>query len=1006
MESDDPASANEQAIKLPSRTMFKYWGFISYAREDEAAAEWLHRSLERYRIPRRLVGRETPEGKVPRRLYPLYRDQEEIPASSDLGLTIRNALRDSRSLFVVCSPMAVASNWVNEEIRTFKQFGREQRIFGLIASGEPNSSSGSEHENECFPIALRFGVGVDGQVDEARPVEPIAADIRKGRDLRANAKLRLIAGAIGVSFDELKQRDRRRRRFLFASWSLAAVALLITFISVWSSQQQRISEQTKQAESERLAGQAELSRNENPTQLERSALLAIESMRLEHSIGNDSVLRTAVKLIPKKVSNVRFEGPVPTVTFSPDGRYVAAGSQDHTVRVFEAVGGKEVLRLKFQGPVNAVAFSPDGRYVAAGIGLPGLTFRYPGGAIVFETVGGHEVSRLAVPDAIESVAFSPDGRFVAVGSFSNTVRVFEALGGKKVSDLQADGPRSNQRLDIQAPVSPVAFSPDGRYVAAGAPDYTARVFEAVGGKEVSRLEFQGPVDSVAFGPDGRFVAVGSWDKTARVFEAVGGKEVSRLEFQGPVDSVAFSPDGLYVAGVSWDKTARVFEAVGGREVARLQFQGRVNVVVFSPDGRYVAAGSYDNTARVFEALGGKEVTLVEFEGPVTSMAFSPNGHYVGAAIGVSRVGSGGAAIVFGAVGDEEALRLKFQHVVSVAFSPKWRYVAAGSGYSEGFGAPSTGAIEVFEAVSGNKVSRLECPGPVASVAFSHDVRYVAAGIGASGFGSEGATIVFEALGGKEVSRLKFQGVDVTSVAFSPDGSYVAAGGGDSSFLGTGALIVFEAVTGREVWRQKFQHMVVRSVAFSPDGRYVAAAGGYPVGRTGAISIFDTAEKKEVSRLEFQSPAVEAVAFSSDGRYVAAASWDNTARVFESVGGKELSRLEFRSPAVAVAFSPDGHYVAAASRDNRARVFEAVGGKEWSRLEFEGAVRSMSFSADRRYLATAVVPTEGELVLRLDPLRPRDLIEDVCSRLTKNLGQEEWNRFLPDEKYRKTCTNLP
>jgi MTH538 TIR-like domain (DUF1863)/WD domain, G-beta repeat len=357
----NPSSGNEVSIDTPSRRAFKYWGFISYAREDEAFAEWLHRSLERYQIPQRLVGRDTAAGKVPRRLFPIYRDKEEISASSDLGSAIRNALHDSYSLFVVCSPMAVASKWVNEEIQTFKQFGGESRIFGLIASGEPNSSSGSEGEKECFPLAIRFGVGPDGHLDQTRPVEPIAADIRKGRDSRANANLRLIAGVIGVSFDELKQRDRRRRHLLFAAWSLAFTALLICFIGLWAWQQLRITEQRKRAESERLAGQAELSGNENPTELERSALLAIESMRLEHSIGNDAVLRTAVNLMPKTVSTVRFEGPVTSLTFSPDGRYLAAGSQDRTARVFEATGGREVSRLKFQGPVNAVAFSPNAR---------------------------------------------------------------------------------------------------------------------------------------------------------------------------------------------------------------------------------------------------------------------------------------------------------------------------------------------------------------------------------------------------------------------------------------------------------------------------------------------------------------------------------------------------------------------------------------------------------------------------------------------------------------------
>jgi hypothetical protein len=84
----------------------------------------------------------------------------------------------------------------------------------------------------------------------------------------------------------------------------------------------------------------------------------------------------------------------------------------------------------------------------------------------------------------------------------------------------------------------------------------------------------------------------------------------------------------------------------------------------------------------------------------------------------------------------------------------------------------------------------------------------------------------------------------------------------------------------------------------------------------------------------------------------------------------------------------------------------VGGKEVSRLVFHELVESVALSPDGRYLVTASVPGETELVVSLDPSRPQDLIDEACSRLTANLTQEEWKRFLPDQKYRKTCPNLP
>ncbi|MDQ2919505.1 MAG: toll/interleukin-1 receptor domain-containing protein, partial [Verrucomicrobiota bacterium] len=133
----------------------KYWAFISYSHTDQRWAEWLHRSLETYRIPRSLVGKETALGKVPARVYPIFRDRDELRASADLGSNIKEGLAESRSLIVICSPTAVSRPWVSEEIKDFKRLGRENSILALIVDGEPNTNG----PNECFPAALRFRLG-------------------------------------------------------------------------------------------------------------------------------------------------------------------------------------------------------------------------------------------------------------------------------------------------------------------------------------------------------------------------------------------------------------------------------------------------------------------------------------------------------------------------------------------------------------------------------------------------------------------------------------------------------------------------------------------------------------------------------------------------------------------------------------------------------------------------------------------------------------------------------
>jgi hypothetical protein len=211
----------------------RYWAFISYSHQDTAVAEWLHKALETYRVPRRLVGRSSRDGRVPGRLYPVFRDRDELPGSSNLGDNITSALEQSRYLIVICSPRAATSRWVNEEVTAFKRLGREDRILCLIVDGEPNAADRSgDAAAECFPEAVRYGVDGAGRPTTERK-EPIAADLRPHADGRANAKLKVLAGLLGVGFDELKQRElqrrRRRRLVLTVQGAAALLAVLATY---------------------------------------------------------------------------------------------------------------------------------------------------------------------------------------------------------------------------------------------------------------------------------------------------------------------------------------------------------------------------------------------------------------------------------------------------------------------------------------------------------------------------------------------------------------------------------------------------------------------------------------------------------------------------------------------------------------------------------------------------------------------------------------------------------
>jgi WD40 repeat protein len=363
------------------------------------------------------------------------------------------------------------------------------------------------------------------------------------------------------------------------------------------------------------------------------------------------------------------------VAFSPDGKTLATGGYDHAIRLWNLSAPHPTVPVAnysgqigsplagHTGPVNSVAFSPDGKTLASGsddgtvrlwdmatsyqVGAPLLGYADPdGGSVVFSpdgktlATGGSDGTvrlwdaatrrQIGAPftggsDNISSVAFSPDGKTLASGGIRGVVRLWDAATRRQIGTPFAE-----------TPVNSVAFSPDGKTLATGSFDGTVRLWgvatrRQIGSPLVAVSDIAEEVNSVAFSPDGKALASGGGDGTVRLWDVATRQQIG-APFTGNsriVYSVAFSPDGKTLASGGDDGTVRIWDVATHQQagVPFISQSDTVNSVAFSPDSRTLASAGHDGTVRLWDVATHQQIgnPLSGHTGPVNSVAFSPDG---------------------------------------------------------------------------------------------------------------------------------------------------------------------------------------------------------------------------------------------------------------------------------------------------------------------------------------------------------------------------------------------
>lgn len=288
-------------------------------------------------------------------------------------------------------------------------------------------------------------------------------------------------------------------------------------------------------------------------------------IQLAHFLGLGDTLATGI-------------GGVACLAFSPDGRRVAAGSWDETVRMWDVTSRREERKFDGHGrSVYCVAFSPDGRLVASG---DGEDDEKPGTLLVWEAATGKIVQRIG-PFAwsVAGVAWSPDGTCVASACYDEILHVHDVRTGEELLSIRAE----------QDELNTVAWSPDGALLASGGGHWdepqAVKLWDAATGKLVHALEGHGgEVTAVAFALDGRLASASA--ESVRVWDASVGRELVAIRGDG-LRGLAF--DGARVACGSGPRV-RIWDAATGRELHVLEgHREDVNCVAMS--GALVASGA-------------------------------------------------------------------------------------------------------------------------------------------------------------------------------------------------------------------------------------------------------------------------------------------------------------------------------------------------------------------------------------------------------------------------------
>jgi WD40 repeat protein len=789
--------------------------------------------------------------------------------------------------------------------------------------------------------------------DARRQIRIWEQEGRQSAQLISGKQLRRAVAVLSSYPDKVSERElgfinasRRRRvvswrrRIVAAGAAIACVIAVTTALVARANMQ--ASYQRDSAISENLASKSESIGGTNPV---LSRLLAVAAWRLSPSGQTarqawqamlDTAANPAIRIFGDQASTIN------SAAFSPDGKTLAEGTDKGGVRLWNTVTGQPISTLvpaSRSGTVYSVAFSPDGKILASGGSNP----NGDGQVQLWNTATGRPVRTLLVPtplpiyiDGVSSVAFSPDGKIVAAATGNGQIQLWDTATGQPI--------RAWLAASYATAITSIVFSPDGKILASGADD--VRLWNVATGQPIGTLHtsHQSGVNSVAFSPDGKILAASGGTTN-------GGSHVqlwstaTRKPIGTPLatsgNPLAFSPDGTTLASGDGPDGTQLWNIATGQLVGSLPASatGPVSWVGFSPDGKILASVGVDGEIELWNADAIKPRII------------PPTASYSGM-------------------------------IDTVAFSPDGKILASGDQDGEG----SDGRVQLWNVATGQPIGApltASPDNPVNSVAFSPDGKILASADG------DGDVRLWDTATRQPIGTLLASPRgEVLSVAFSPDGKILASADDNDQVLlwntttwePVGTLLTSSAAGSAS------------SVAFSPDGKTLAAGTA-----NGQIQLWNTATRQPIrTQLASSAGGSPSVAFSPDGKTLAISSGEGPLQLWNTATG-QLTSIPLPASSTgsfgSVAFSPDGKTLAAGTASGQIQLWNTATRQPIGALlpgSPSGGSTSMAFSPDGKTLIEGSADGSFQLwdVSYLDNVVPY-----LCALAGRSLTREEWAQYV-------------